>query len=113
MGNESSKNTSQETVTISTEDANTIKNLKDQLNSKNKEIQEIKVKTSDAIKKIKEESKKSEQKTSKSEIVTNLPARIIKQDTFGNNFHNGYADGTVKKATKELRATQRKASVGK
>jgi len=113
MGNESSKNTSQETITISTEDANTIKNLKDQLNSKNKEIQEVKEKTSDAIKKIKEESKKSESEISQSKIETNLPARIIKQNTFKGNFHNGYADGTVKKATEELRSTQRKALVGK
>jgi len=92
-----SKNTSssqQETVTITT-DPKKITELEGKLAKKDQEIQEIK------------------QKTSESEIVTNLPARIIKQDTFGNNFHNGYADGTVKKATKELRATQRKASVGK
>ena len=93
-----SKNTSksqQETVTITTEDPKKITELEAKLAKKDQEIQEIK------------------QKTSESEIVTNLPARIIKQNTFGNNFHNGYADGTVKKATKELRATQRKASVGK
>ena len=93
-----SKNTSssqQETVTITTEDPKRITELEGKLAKKDQEIQKIK------------------QKTSESEIVTNLPARIIKQNTFGNNFHNGYADGTVKKATKELRATQRKASVGK
>ncbi len=90
------KNTSrskQETVTK--EDPKKITELEGKLAKKDQEIQEIK------------------QKTSESEIVTNLPARIIKQNTFGNNFHNGYADGTVNKATKELRATQRKASVGK
>ncbi|MEK0369129.1 MAG: hypothetical protein QQN62_05960, partial [Nitrosopumilus sp.] len=88
-----SKNTSssqQETVTK--EDPKKITELEAKLAKKDQEIQEIK------------------QKKSESEIVTNLPARIIKQNTFGNNFHNGYADGTVKKATKELRATQRKAS---
>ncbi len=91
-----SKNTStsqQETVTK--ENPKRIIELEAKLAKKDQEIKEIK------------------QKKSESEIVTNLPARIIKQDTFGNNFHNGYADGTVKKATKELRATQRKASVGK
>lgn len=91
-----SKNTSssqQETVTK--ENPKRITELEAKLAKKDQEIQKIK------------------QKKSESEIVTNLPARIIKQDTFGNNFHNGYADGTVKKATKELRATQRKASVGK
>lgn len=90
------KNTSrslQETVTK--EDPKRIQNLEAKLAKKDQEIQEIK------------------QKASESEIVTNLPARIIKQNTFGSNFHNGYSDGTVKKATKELRATQRKASVGK
>jgi len=90
------KNTSssqQETVTK--ENPKRIKELEAKLAKKDQEIQEIK------------------QKTSESEIVTNLPARIIKQNTFGNNFHNGYADGTVEKATKELRATTRKASVGK
>ena len=91
-----SKNTSssqQETVTK--EDPKRIIELEAKLAKKDQEIQEIK------------------QKKSESEIVTNLPARIIKQNTFGGHFHNGYADGTVKKATKELRATQRKASVGK
>lgn len=90
------KNTSrsqQETVTK--ENPKRIENLEAKLAKKDQEIKEIK------------------QKTSESEIVTNLPARIIKQNTFGGHFHNGYADGTVKKATKELRATQRKASVGK
>lgn len=103
-----SKNTSssqQETVTITT-DPKKITELEGKLAKKDQEIQEIKQKTSDAIKRIKKESKTPE-------IVTNLPARIIKQNTFGGHFHNGYADGTVKKATKELRATQRKASVGK
>jgi len=104
-----SKNTStsdQETITITT-DPKKITELEAKLAKKDQQIQEIKQKTSDAIKRAKEESK------SESEIVTNLPARIIKQNTFGNNFHNGYADGTVEKATKELRATKRKASVGK
>lgn len=104
-----SKNTSssqQETVTITKEVPKKITELEGKLAKKDQEIQEIKQKTSDAIKRIKEESKTPE-------IVTNLPARIIKQNTFGGHFHNGYADGTVKKATKELRATQRKASVGK
>lgn len=90
------KNTSrsqQETVTK--ENPKKITELEAKLAKKDQEIKEIK------------------QKTSESEIVTNLPARIIKQNTFGGHFHNGYADGTVKKATKELRATQRKASVGK
>jgi len=103
MGNDST----QETVTVSTENPTKIKELEEKLAAKDQEVKEIKEKTIAAIKKIKKESK------SESEIVTNLPARIIKQNTFGNNFHNGYADGTVKKATKELRATQRKASVGK
>lgn len=99
-GKNSQNNSKQETVT---KDPKRIENLEAKLAKKDQEIQEIKQKTSDAIKKIKAES----------EIVTNLPARIIKQNTFGGHFHNGYADGTVKKATKELRATQRKASVGK
>lgn len=102
------KNTSRSQQEIVTkENPKKIENLEAKLAKKDQEIQEIKQKTSDAIKKVKEESK------SESEIVTNLPARIIKQNTFGGHFHNGYADGTVKKATKELRATQRKASVGK
>lgn len=88
----SQNNSKQETVT---ENPKKIEDLEAKLANKDQEIQEIK------------------QKTSESEIVTNLPARIIKQNTFGGHFHNGYADGTVKKATKELRATQRKASVGK
>ncbi len=103
MGNDST----QETITPSTENPQKIKELEAKLKSKEQEVKDIKEKTITAIKKIKKESK------SESEIVTNLPARIIKQNTFGSNFHNGYADGTVKKATKELRATQRKASVGK
>lgn len=108
------KNTSRSQQEIATKkDPKRIEDLEAKLTNKDQEIQEIKQKTSDAIKKIKEESKKSEPKTSKPEIVTNLAARIIKQDTFGGHFHNGYADGTVKKAAKELRATQRKASVGK
>ena len=91
-----SKNTStSKQETVIKEDPKRIIELETKLAKKDQEIQKIK------------------QKKSESEIVTNLPARIIKQDTFGNNFHNGYADGTVKKATKELRATQRKASVGK
>ena len=91
-----SKNTSRTQQEIATkEDPKRITELEAKLAKKDQEIKEIK------------------QKKSESEIVTNLPARIIKQNTFGNNFHNGYADGTVKKATKELRATQRKASVGK
>lgn len=91
-----SKNTStSQQETVIKEDPKRIIELETKLAKKDQEIQKIK------------------QKKSESEIVTNLPARIIKQDTFGNNFHNGYADGTVKKATKELRATQRKASVGK
>jgi len=101
----SQNNSKQETVT---KDPKRIEDLEAKLAKKDQEIQEIKQKTSDVIKSIKEESK-----TSQPEIVTNLSARIIKQNTFGNNFHNGYADGTVKKATKELRATKRKASVGK
>ena len=101
----SQNNSKQKTVT---ENPKRIEDLETKLAKKNQEIEEIKQKTSDAIKRIKEESKKSVP-----EIVTNLPARIIKQNTFGGHFHNGYADGTVKKATKELRATQRKASVGK
>ena len=100
----SQNNSKQETVT---KDPKRIEDLEAKLAKKDQEIQEIKQKTSDAIKRVKEESK------SKPEIVTNLSARIIKQNTFGGHFHNGYADGTVEKATKELRATQRKASVGK
>lgn len=99
----SQNNSKQETVT---ENPKKIEDLEAKLANKDQEIQEIKQKTSDAIKRVKKESKTPE-------IVTNLPARIIKQNTFGGHFHNGYADGTVKKATKELRATQRKASVGK
>lgn len=103
-GKNSQNNSKQETVT---ENPKRIEDLEAKLANKDQEIQEIKQKTSDAIKRVKKESK------SKPEIVTNLPARIIKQNTFGGHFHNGYADGTVKKAAKELRATQRKASVGK
>lgn len=84
-----------------------IEELEAKLAKKDQEIQEVKQKTLDAIKKIKEETK------SQSEIKTNLSARIIKQNTFKGNFRNGYADGTVKKAAKELRATQRKAIASK
>lgn len=100
----SQNNSKQETVT---EDPKRIKELEGKLANKDQEIQEIKQKTSDAIKKIKADSK------SESEIQTNLPARIIKQNTFKGNFRNGYADGTVEKATKELRKTLRKAAVSK
>ncbi len=101
-----SKNTSRSQQEIVTKDPKRITELEAKLAKKDQEIQEIKQKTSDAIKRVKEESK------SESEIVTNLPARIIKQNTFKHNYRNGYADGTVKKATEELRATLRKASVG-
>jgi len=102
------KNTSRsQQETVIKENPKKIENLEAKLAKKDQEIQEIKQKTSDAIKRVKEESK------SESEIVTNLPARIIKQNTFKHNYRNGYADGTVKKATEELRATLRKASVGK
>jgi len=108
MGNGSgNKNSSQETVTISPEAAKKIEDLQEKLAAKEQEIQTVKEKTIDVIKKIKAESK------SESEIQTNLPAHIIKQNTFKENFHNGYADGTVEKARKELRKTQRKASVAK
>ena len=103
MGNDST----QETVTVSTEDPTKNQELEEKLAAKDQEVKEIKEKTIAAIKKIKAETK------SESEIQTNLPARIIKQSTFKGNFHNGYADGTVKKATEELRKTQRKASVSK
>lgn len=95
-------NSKQKTVILSTDDPEKIKELEKQLAEKDKQIKESK-----------KQVKEIKQKKSESEIVTNLPARIIKQNTFGGHFHNGYADGTVKKATKELRATQRKASVGK
>jgi len=106
MGNDSTKNSSQKTVIIPTEDPKKIQELEAKLAAKDQEVQEIKEKTITAIKKIKAESK------SESEIQTNLPARIIKQSTFKVNFHNGYADGTVEKATKELRKTQRQATIG-
>ncbi len=107
MGNDSTKNSSQETVTISPEVAKKIEDLQEKLAVKEQEIKTVKEKTIDVIKKIKAEAK------SESEIQTNLPARIIKQNTFKGQFHNGYADGTVEKARKELRKTQRKASVAK
>jgi len=88
-------------------DTQKTKELEAKLTAKDQEIQSIKEKTIAAIKKIKEEAK------SEAAIQTNLPARIIKQNTFGDNFHNGYADGTVEKATKELRKTQRKPTVSK
>jgi len=104
MGNDSgNKNSSQETVTISPEVTKKIEDLQEKLAAKEQEIQTVKEKTIDVIKKIKAES----------EIQTNLPARIIKQHTFKGNFHNGYADGTVEKARKKLRKTQRKASAAK
>jgi len=105
-GNEN-ENSSQQNNKNSTEDTQKIKELEAKLAAKNQEVQSIKDKTIADIKKIKEDAK------SEAEIQTNLPARIIKQDTFGNNFHNGYADGKVKKATDELRKTLRKASVAK
>ena len=94
MSNNPNNSKSQQEI-VTKENPKKITELEAKLGKKDQEIKEIK------------------QKTSESEIVTNLPARIIKQNTFGGHFHNGYADGTVKKATKELRATQRKASVGK
>jgi len=107
MGDKDNENSSQESITVSTEDPQKIKDLEAKLAAKDQEIQIVKEKTIAAIKKIKEEAK------SESEIQTNLPARIIKQRTFKGNFHNGYADGTVEKATKELRKTQRKPTVSK
>jgi len=85
--------TSQQEI-VTKKDPKRITELEGKLAKKDQEIKEIK------------------QKTSESEIVTNLPARIIKQNTFGGHFHNGYADGTVEKATKELRKTQRQATIG-
>ena len=127
----SNNNSNQETVTVTTEDPKRIEELEKLLDKKDQEIQQVKQKTSDAIKRIKEESKIYEEKTvseinkikeeaktsedklSESKIVTNLPARIIKQNTFGGSYKNGYEDGTVEKAAKEIRSKQRKARVGK
>ncbi len=71
-----------------------------------KEIQEIKQKTNEVIKKIKQEVK------NEAEVKTDLTKNIIKQNTFKHNFRNGYADGTVEKEKKKILAERRKAKAG-
>jgi len=77
----------QETVTISTGDIKKIEELQKELQSKTKELEA-------------------------SRIKTNLTANIIKQDTFGASYKNGYEDGTVKEAKKKLLAERKQAKVG-
>lgn len=104
MGNESTENNSQETITVSTEDPQRIKELEAKLEAKEQEVKDIKEKTITAIKKIKEENKP--------EIKTNLTANIIKQNTFQHKFRNGYADGKVAEEKKKILAERRQAKAG-
>ncbi len=88
MSDDTTTSTSnQDSVTISTNDLGKIKELQKELQSKTKELEA-------------------------SRIKTNLTANIIKQDTFGANYKNGYEDGTVKEAKKKLIAERKKAKVG-
>jgi len=76
-----------ETVTISTGDLKKIEELQKELQSKTKELEA-------------------------SRIKTNLTANIIKQNTFGASYKNGYEDGTVKEAKKKILAERNKAKAG-
>lgn len=95
-------NTTQDTVTVSTEDP-TIQELQKELKAKKEELETIKKQTANTIKELKD----------KSEIKTNLEAKIIKQDTFAVSFKNGYADGTVAEAKKKILAERAKAKAGR
>ena len=106
MSNSQKTNNSQETVTISKEDAQKVEGLQKQLEAKNKEIETIKQKTTEAIIKIKQEAR------SEADIKTDLTKKIIKQNTFKHNYRDGYADGTVKEAKKKILAERKKAKAG-
>lgn len=107
MSNEqNNSNSKQETVTVSTEDPQKIEELQKQLEAKNKEIENIKEKTISVIQKIKAEAKQE------SSIQTDLTKKIIKQNTFGGKYKNGYADGTVEKEKKKILAERKKAKAG-
>jgi len=96
-------NSKQETVTIPKEDPQKIEDLQKQLAEKENEIKNIKKKAIAVIQIIKAEAQ------SQSNIQTDLTRNIIKQNTFGGNYKNGYADGTVKKEKKRILAETKKA----
>jgi len=92
----------QETVTVSKDDSE-IKELQKQLKEKTEALEATKKQAEKTIKDLKE----------KSEIKTNLEAGVIKQDTFGASYKNGYADGTVREAKKKIIAERKKAKAGR
>ena len=106
MPNEKNNSNSQETVTVSTENPKKIEDLQKQLEAKEQEIQTIKEKTIEAIKRIKQEVRNEE------EVKTDLTKKVIKQNTFKHNYRNGYADGTVEKEKKKILAERKKAKAG-
>jgi len=101
-----SSNSQQETVTMSTEDPQKVEDLQNQLEAKEKEIENIKEKTITTIQKIKAEAQ------SQSNIQTDLTSNIRKQRTFAGNYKNGYADGEVEKEKQKILAARKKAKAG-
>jgi len=86
-------NSKQETVTISTEDPQKVKELQKELKEKTQELEKVK-------------------KQAESNIKTDLTSNIRKQNTFGEKYRNGYADGTVEEAKKKILEERRKAKAG-
>jgi len=83
-----------------------IKELEEKLAKKDTEtVKAVENIKQQAIKKIKEkddEIKNLKEKESLSNIKTDLVAGIVKQDTFGGGFKNGYTDGSVKKEKERI-----------
>jgi len=106
-------NSKQETVELSTDDPQRIEELEKQLAEKEqqiklseKEVLEIKQKTNEAIKRIKQEVQ------NEANVKTDLTKKVIKQNTFKHNYRNGYADGTVKREKKKILLARKKAKAG-
>lgn len=93
MPDDKNNSNSQETITVSPEDPQKIKDLQNQLQEKTKELEKVK-------------------KQAESNIKTDLTTNIRKQNTFGGKFKNGYADGTVEEAKKKILAERKKAKAG-
>jgi len=83
----------QKTITISTEDPQKIEDLQKELQEKTQELEKVK-------------------KQAESNIKTDLTSNIRKQNTFGGNYKNGYADGTVEKVKQKILAERKKAKAG-
>lgn len=94
MANEKNNSSSQETVTVSTEDPQKIQELERKLEQKNQEIEQIK-------------------KQAESNVKTDLTKGVVKQNTFKANYRNGYSDGTVEEEKKKILAERKRAKAGK